>query len=31
MAIHYDSPVTGTKRSITYAELLVDVRSKTDQ
>ena len=26
MAIHYDSPVTGTKRSITYAELLTDVR-----
>src|SRR6476620_6283518 len=26
VAIHYDSPVTGTKRSITYAELLADVR-----
>jgi propionyl-CoA synthetase len=26
VAIHYDSPVTGTKRSITYAELLGDVR-----
>jgi propionyl-CoA synthetase len=26
MALHYDSPVTGTKRSITYAELLADVR-----
>jgi propionyl-CoA synthetase len=26
VAIHYDSPVTGTKRSITYTELLTDVR-----
>ena len=26
VAVHYDSPVTGTKRSITYAELLADVR-----
>ncbi len=26
VAVHYDSPVTGTKRSITYAELLLDVR-----
>ena len=26
VAVHYDSPVTGSKRSITYAELLADVR-----
>lgn len=26
VAIHYDSPVTETRRSITYAELLADVR-----
>lgn len=26
-AIHYDSPVTGTKRTITYAELLEQVRA----
>ncbi len=26
VAIHYDSPVTGTTRSITYAALLADVR-----
>ncbi len=26
VAIHYDSPVTGTRRSITYAALLADVR-----
>lgn len=27
VAIHYDSPVTGTRRSITYAGLLADVRA----
>ena len=26
VAVHYDSPVTGTTRAITYAELLADVR-----
>ena len=26
VAIHYDSPVTGTKRSYTYAEVLAEVR-----
>jgi len=26
VAVHYDSPVTGARRSITYAELLADVR-----
>ncbi|MEP6630655.1 MAG: acetate--CoA ligase [Lapillicoccus sp.] len=26
VAVHYDSPVTGTRRSITYAQLLADVR-----
>jgi propionyl-CoA synthetase len=30
IAIHYDSPVTGTKRAITYAELLDEVARAAD-